>query len=157
MANANISTIGRFSSQMLTYLGTQKTVNGLQGGLTNSFKYASGPTTFAPPDSASQAMLGTGVSGSYSLDDYNKTKCYFLSRGSSYLHADTMTGLIIDMASMIGVSSTSLLASVEVNGQLTLTNDAYRAFNMLRDTGNQLSKVTDINNSQSLQCRQIRS
>lgn len=157
MAASNLSSIGRFSSQMLTYLGTQKTVKIVTDALSNTFKYASGPTVFPSPGSISQAALGGGVVGSYSPADYNSTKCYFLSRGATQLYADTMTGLAIDMASTLGISTGSLLTNWEINGLATLTPDAYRAFNLLRDSGNQVGTVTGIDNRNSLQAKQIRS
>ena len=157
MANANISSIGRFSSQMLTYLGTQKTVKTVTSTSANTFKYATGTTVFPSPGAVSQAALGGGVVGSYSLTDYNSTKCYFLSRGATQVYADTMTGLAIDIAGVLGISPASLLVQSAVNGQTMLTPDAYRTFNILRDTGNQVGTVTTVSNSNSLQVRQIRS
>lgn len=157
MANANVSSIGRFSSQMLTYLGTQRTVKTVTSAPANTFKYASSTTVFPNPGSVSQAALGGGVVGSYSLADYNSTKCYFLSRGATQLYADAMTGLTIDIASMLGISPASLLVQSEVNGQTLLSLDAYRSFNLLRDPGNQVATVTSVSNKNSLQVRQIRS
>jgi len=154
---ANISSIGRFSSQMLTYLGTQRTVKTVTDGPANTFKYATGTTVFPSPGSASQAALGAGVVGGYSLADYNSTKCYFLSRGATQVYADTMTGMAIDIASTLGISTGVLLAGWEINGLAALTPDAYRAFNLLRDSGNQVGTVTSISNRNSLQARQIRS
>ena len=81
MAASNIPSIGRFSSQMLTYLGTQRTVENVGGSIANTYKYASGPTVFPSPGSISQAALGAGVVGSFSTSSYDSTKCYFLSRG----------------------------------------------------------------------------
>ena len=80
MANPNITSIGRFSSQMLTYLGTQRTVKSVTGAPANTFKYATGPTVFLPPDSYQQAALDYGVVGNYSPSAYDSTKCYFLSK-----------------------------------------------------------------------------
>lgn len=157
MANANIATIGRFSSQMLTYLGTQKTVKSVGGTPQNTFKWAQGPTTFPTPGSISQADLGGGVVGNYSAATYNSTVCYFLSRGTGPLYAQTMTGLAIDMATMLGISTQSLLEQSEVNGRLLFTPDAYRSFNLLRDPGNQVGIVTTVNNRFSLKAREIRS
>lgn len=157
MANANIATIGRFSSQMLTYLGTQRTVKSVGGTPQNTFKWSQGPTTFPTPGSVSQADLGGGVVGNYSSATYNATVCYFLSRGTGPLYAQTMTGLAIDMATMLGVSTQSLLEQSEVNGQLLFTPDAYRSFNLLRDPGNQVGVVTTVNNRFSLRAREIRS
>jgi hypothetical protein len=156
VANANIASIGRFSSQMLTYLGTQKTVKSVGGVPMNTFKYASGPTTFPSAGSISQADLGGGVVGNYAPDTYNSTKSYFLSRGIGALYADTMTGLAIDMASMLGISTAALLEQITPTGQLMFTADAYRAFNLLRDPGNQVGTVTSVNNRYSLQAREIR-
>lgn len=154
---ANISSIGRFSSQMLTYLGTQRTVKTITGFPTNTFKYSTDITVFPSAGAVAQAALGAGVVGSYSLNDYNSTKCYFLSRGASQVYADTMTGLAIDIANTLGISTGALLTSWDSNGYTTLTSNAYRVFNMLRDSGNQLGTVTNINNRNSLQSRQIRS
>jgi hypothetical protein len=156
MANANIASIGRFSSQMLTYLGTQKTVKSVNGTPQNTFKWSSGPTYFPSPGSVSQADLGGGVVGNYSAATYNSTVCYFLSRGTGLLYAQTMTALAIDMANTLGISTQNLLEQSETNGQLLFTDDAYRAFNMFRDPGNQVGIVTAVNNRFSLQAREIR-
>lgn len=157
MADSNITSIGRFSSQMLTYLGTQKIVESVEGAVANTFKYETGPTTFTSPDSLSQAYLGGGVSGSIETSSYNSTKCYFLSRGAGDVYADTMTALVLDMATMLGVTPQSLLEQVDANGKLFFSEDAYRSMNVLRDPGNQLGVVTSIDNRYSLQARQIRS
>ncbi|HEY6437963.1 MAG TPA: hypothetical protein VIY47_15340 [Ignavibacteriaceae bacterium] len=157
MANSNIASIGRFSSQMLTYLGTQKTVKYVNNVPTNTFKYASGPTVFPNAGSLLQSTLGFGVVGNYSPTAYDSTKCFFLSRGVGPLYADTMTGLAIDMASQLGISSQALLEQTETDGTLLFTPNAYRAFNNLRDPGNQVGVVTTVDNRFSLQARQIRS
>ena len=156
MAVSNISSIGRFSSQMLTNLGTQRSVQIVPGSVANVFKYATGPVTFPSPGSVTQATLGTGVVGSYSLADYNSVTCYFLSRGSSQVYADTMTALTIDMASVLGITPASLLAQSEVNGQTALPSGAYTVFNMLRDPSHQVGIVTTVSNKYSLQANQIR-
>ena len=156
MANSNISTIGRFSSQMLTYLGTQRTVKTVSGSATNTFKYATGPTVFPSPGSISQAALGAGVVGSFSSSAFDSTKCYFLSRGATQVYADTMTGMTIDIANILNVTPQSLLVSSEINGKTLLSDDSYTAFNILRDTGNQVGTSTGISNKYSLQSRQIR-
>jgi len=157
VANSNIPSIGRSSSQMLTYFGTQKTVRSVNGIPTNTFKYATGPTTFPSAGSVSQAALGGGVVGNYSPTTYNTTRCYFLSRGASNLYADAMSALSIDMASVLGISTQALLEQSEVAGKLVFTDDGYRSFNILRDPGNQVGVVTTVNNRYSLQARQIRS
>ncbi len=154
---SNLPSIGRFSSQMLTYLGTQRTVKLVSGNISNSFKYSTGPTTFPSPDSVSQAALGAGVAGSYSPSSYNSTKSYFLSRGASQLYADAMTGLAIDVAAILAISPQELLVKSEINGQTSLASNAYTAFNMLRDTGNQVGTSTSVSNKNSLQSTQIRS
>jgi len=156
VANSNIAAIGRFSSQMLTNLGTQKTVKIVNGVPTNTFKYASGNTVFPSAGSVLQSDLGGGVVGNYSGNSYDSTKCYFLSRGVGPLYADTMTGLAIDMAAQLGISTQALLESVNSSGQLLFSENAYRAFNNLRDPGNQVGIVTTASNQYSLQARQIR-
>lgn len=157
MANSNISSIGRFSSQMLTYLGTQRTVKSVTGAPANTYKYASGTTVFPTPGNISQSALGEGVIGNYSAATFDSTRCYFLSRGAGDLYADTMSALAIDMANTLGISTQSLLEQAETNGQLLFTADAYRALNIYRDSGNQVGIVTTISNRNSLQAREIRS
>lgn len=141
---------------MLTYLGVQRTVKSAGGDIVNTYKYSSGNTFFPDPGNISQSNLGGGVSGNYNASSYDSTKCYFLSRGVGLLYADTMTGLAIDMASALGISVPSLLEQVNTNGQLLFTEDAYRMFNVFRDTGNQVGIATTISNKYSLQAREIR-
>ena len=157
VANANIASVGRFSSQMLTYLGTQRTVKSIGNTPTNTFKYATG--TVALPNAASmlQANRSTGVIGNYAPDTYNSTKSYFLSRGAGPSYADAMTGLAIDMASILGTSPAALLEQVTPTGKLMFTENVYRSFNLLRDPGNQVGIVTSVNNRYSIQAREIRS
>ena len=157
MANSNISAIGRFSSQMLTYLGAQRTVKGSGAGPVNTFKYSTGPTVFPPPGSISQAALGEGVVGNYSPDVYNSTKCYFMSRGAGVMYADTMTALAIDISATIGVPIQLVLEQAFSEGKIMFTDEAYRAFNIFRDPGNQVGIVTSVDNRYSLQAREIRS
>lgn len=157
MANSNIASIGRFSSQMLTYLGTQKTVKYVNGVPTNTFKYSNGTTVFPSAGSVLQSDLGGGVVGNYSGNMYDSTRCYFLSRGASAVYADTMAGLAIDMAAQVGITPLALLEQVDANGKLFFTQNSYRAFNNLRDPGNQVGTVTTVDNRYSLQARQIRS
>jgi hypothetical protein len=142
---------------MLTYLGTQKTVKTVNGLPTNTFKYATGSVTFPSAGSVLQSALGGGVVGNYAPNVYDSTKCYFLSRGVGSLYADTMTGLAIDMATQMGISTQAMLEQAEVSGKLMFTENAYRAFNNLRDPGNQVGTVTSVDNRASPQARQIRS
>lgn len=156
VANPNIASIGRFSSQMLTYLGTQKTVKSVTGQTANTFKYSTGTTVFPDPGSLQQSLLGVGVSGSYSPDWYNNVRCYFLARGATPAYADTMTGLAIDMATALGITPQALLEQVDPTGKLLLSPNAYRALNMLRDPSHQVGVVTSVDNRYSLKAREIR-
>jgi hypothetical protein len=157
MANANVASIGRFSSQMLTYLGTQRTVKTVTGQSANTFKYATGPVTFPEPGSLQQSVLGGGVVGNFSPSSYDSTRSYFLSRGTGTLYADAMTALTIDMANTLGISPQALLEQSELSSKLLFSPNAYRVFNELRDPGNQVGVVTTVTNKYSLQSRQIRS
>lgn len=157
MANSNIASLGRFSSQMLTYLGTQKTVKSVNGTYQNTFKYANGPTTFPSAGSLLQSDLGGGVVGNCSPDTYDNTKSYFLSRGASVAYSETMTALTIDIASTFGISPQSLLEQSEISSKFALSPNAYRLFNELRDPSHQVGVVTTPSNKTSLQARQIRS
>ena len=157
VANSNIASIGRFSSQMLTYFGTQKTVKNVGGTYQNTFKYASGPTTFVDAGSLLQSGLGEGVVGNFSLSAYDSTKSYFLSRGTGAAYAETMTSLAIDIASTLGISPQALLEQSEVSSKLIMSPNAYRLFNEFRDTTHQVGVVTTVRNKSSLQAREIRS
>jgi hypothetical protein len=157
MADSNIAAIGRFSSQMLTYLGTQKTVKSISGAATNTFKYSSGATTFPSAGSVLQSNLGGYVVGNYSGSVFDSTKCFFLSRGAGPLYADTMAALAIDMAAQIGISTQALLERTAGSDRLSFSGNAYRSFNNLRDPGNQVGTVSTVSNKVSLQARQIRS
>lgn len=156
MANSNVSSIGRFSSQMLTYLGTQKTVKSVNGTYENTFKYQTGPTTFIDYGSLSQSILDGGVVGSVSPSSYDSTKSYFLARGVSDVYADTMAALAIDIATIVGMTPQALLEQSDLMSKLNLSDAAYTAFNKLRDPGNQVGTVTSVSNKSSLQARQIR-
>ncbi len=156
MANSNIASIGRFSSQMLTYLGTQRVVKSVTGQSANTFKYSTGTTVFPDPGSVSQAALGGGVVGNFSPTTYDNTRSFFLSRNASVVYAESMTALTIDIASVLGVSPQSLLEQSEFLGALSFSDNAYRVFNEFRDPGNQVGTVTSINNRDSLQARSIR-
>lgn len=157
VANSNIASIGRFSSQMLTYLGTQKTVKNVGGTYVNTFKYASGPTTFIDPGSLLQADLGGGVVGNFSSGSYDSTRSYFLSRGVGAAYAETMTALAIDIATTLGISPQALLEQSEITSKLLLSPNAYRLFNEFRDPSHQVGVVTSVTNRSSLQAREIRS
>lgn len=157
MANSNIASIGRFSSQMLTYLGTQKTVKNVGGSYQNTFKYATGPTSFINAGSLLQSKLGEGVVGNFSPSAYDSTKSYFLSRGTGAAYADTMTSLAIDIANTMGISPQALLEQSEISSKLLLSPNAYRLFNEFRDTTHQIGIVTTVSNKRSLQAREIRS
>jgi hypothetical protein len=158
MADISISTLGRFSSQMLTYLGTQRTVEKVAGGIAgNTFKYGSSSTVFPAPGSVLQATAGQGVPGSYSPAVYNSVTSFYLSRGASQVYADTMTALTIDTAAILGITPADFLIQSEINGQMVLKDDGYTAINMLRDPGNQIGTSTPVSNRDSLVASQIRS
>jgi hypothetical protein len=142
---------------MLTYLGTQRTVKNVGGSIANTYKYATGPNVFPSPGSVAQAALGAGVVGSFSTASYDSTRCYFLSRGATQVYTDTMTGLAIDIANMLGITPAALLVASEVNGKTTLNSSSYIAFNILRDPSNQVGTATSVSNKNSLQANQIRS
>ena len=156
MANSNIASIGRFSSQMLTYFGTQKVVKSVNGTYENTFKYQQGPTTFLDPGSLLQSDLGGGVIGNYSPSSYDSTRSYFLSRGVGPAYAETMTALAMDMAAIMGVTPQAFLEASENLSKFELSGNGYRVFNELRDPGNQVGVVTTPSNKDSLQARQIR-
>jgi hypothetical protein len=154
---ANAAAIGRFSSQMLTLLGAQNTVTISNGISVNSFSNNNGSVTLPSPGNLQQANLGLGVIGNYSSSTYDNTRCYFLSRGCSSTLSDTMSALAIDTAAMLGISVQELLEVSDIEGLLSFSPNAYRAFNNLRDPGNQTGTASDIDNSQSIQAGQIRS
>jgi hypothetical protein len=156
MADSNIPGLGRFSSQMLSYLGTQRTVNQDLNGTFNSYSYATGPTFYPSPGSAQSSQLGIGVVGSVSGGLFDRVKGFFLSRGASQVYADTMAMLTIDIANSLGVTPISLLEKVENEGKILFDNATLSAFNTLRDPGHQVAQASDVNNRSSFISSEIR-
>lgn len=157
MSNIGLSSTGRFSSQMLTYLGVQRTVRTVQGSVANTFKYATTTEVFANPTVLDNIVQADDlVVGYCSPESYDRSRCFFISRGASYAYADVMTMLSVDMAVMLGVSTTTLLEKSEVSGKLDFSDITYYEFNKLRDPGNQVTMTSTVDNRKSLQSRQIR-
>lgn len=156
MSNSNVPSLGRFSSQILTYLGAQRTVKLVGSQFANTYKYATGSISYPDVGSVQQYMGTITVVGNYTPAAYDSTKSFFISRGASIMYAEAMTALLIDMSYMLGVSPQSLLENSEVMGKLTLSTSSYSKFNNLRDSGNQVGKATAVTNNKSLQSRAIR-
>jgi hypothetical protein len=152
---ANLTSVGRFSSQMLTQLGAQRLVQNVTGQYVNTYKYSNGNTTFIEPGALQQSNLGALVVGNFAPTTYDNTKSFFLSRGASTAYADTMAALAIDMASILQISVQQLLENAELTGQLLLTDVAYSAFNTLRDPGNQVGSIKSVSNRSSYKSREI--
>lgn len=151
---AAISGTGRFSSQMLTYLGTQRTVSISNGYTGNVYKYATGEVVYPAPATVYQAYAAAGVVGNYSPDSYDMTKCYFISRGASVVHAETMAALTIDASASLGITPQAFLQST--NNKLSLSSAGYVAINYFRAPGNQIGASITPSNKDSLQARAIR-
>lgn len=156
MADNNIPGLGRFSSQMLSYLGTQRTVSATPNGTYNTFKYNTGYTTFPSPGAIKMAYLGRGVVGSISGSMYDTIRCYYMSRGASTVYADTMTMLTKDIAASLGLSPLSLIEKAEREGKVLFTDDIMTAFNSLRDPSHQVSQCSNVNNRASFKSNEIR-
>ena len=156
MANANLPALGRFSSQMLSYLGTQRTVVNTTNGTYNTFKYATGPTSYPSPGSQKMANLGLGVVGAVSGGLFDRVKGYFLSRGASQAYADTMTLLTIDIATVLNITPLTLIDRVEKDGKVLFTDNMLLAFNALRDPGHQVAQSSNVNNRVSFKSTEIR-
>lgn len=156
MADSSAASIGRFSSQMLTYLGTQRTVSNVSGTYVNTFKYASGTPVFPDPGNVLLANTGINTVGSFSLQTYDSTRAYFLSRGVGSLYADTMTALTMDIAAAMGITPQSLLEQSEISSKLLLSPTAYALFNNFRDPSHQVGIMVPTANKSSLKAKQIR-
>jgi hypothetical protein len=153
VSNTNVASTGRFSSQILTYLGTQKVVKNVTGQPENTFTYAMGPTTYIPVDSQYDP---NNVAGSFSPDNYNFTRCYFLSRGASAAFADSLASIIMDISTARAITPQTLLDTENILGKLSLSNDSIALFNQLRDPSHQISTVTTAINADSLVAREIK-
>jgi len=157
MSNSNIPSIGRFSSQMLTYLGTQRIVQQSGNYAFNQFIDALGPTFYVEPGSAQQSNLGAGVVvGSVSSTTFDVIKGYFLSRGASSVYADTMTMLTVDICAILGITPMSFVEQIDQQGIIYLNNSLLSAFNLLRSPGNQIANATSVNNRKSSVSNQVR-
>lgn len=156
MADNNIPGLGRFSSQMLSYLGVQRTVTQSATGTYNNFKYSSGDSVFPSPGSARMSNLGLGVIGNVSPDMLNRVKSYYLSRGASNVYADTMTMLTLDIATTLRITPIAFIELVEVDGKVLFTDDIMTSFNGLRDPSHQIAQSSDVNNRISFKAREIR-
>jgi len=156
MANSNLPALGRFSSQMLTYLGAQRTVQTTSNGSYNTFKYATEPLTYPSPGSQKMANLGLGVVGAVSGGLFDRVKGYFLSRGASQTYADTMTLLTIDIAFILDITPISLIEKVEKEGKVLFTDEMLSSFNVLRDPSHQVAQSSDISNRDSFKANEIR-
>ena len=141
---------------MLSLLGAQPQVTLVNGVPTTTYKYASGSISSPNTSSINQSALGYGVVGSYSSDTYNTVVSFFLSKGLTTVYAETMAALLIDMALMIGIQPQQLIESSLSDTLLSFSDNAYRAMNNLRDSGNQIGNASDVSNNNSLQRRQIR-
>lgn len=127
---------GRFSSQLLTLFGAKDN------------------STIGLLDISNRSQLG--VVGSCPPDWYNSTICYFLSRGSSKIHAETMTGLVVDASTYLGITPSQLLENLNSPDKFSLSDVSMAAMNQLRNLGNQLSKAIPVDNRNSLRSREIR-
>lgn len=156
MADNNIPSLGRFSSQMLTYLGTQRYVSTGASGSYNTFKYNTKPSVYVDPDSKKLSRIGAGVPGQTTGNIFDRTKAYFKSRGASEVYADSMALLVIDTAQILGVTPLSLIERSERDRRFLLSNNAMTAFNTLRDPGHQVSSTSETQNRQSFKATQIR-
>jgi len=156
MADNNIPGLGRFSSQMLSYLGTQRTASVTPSGVYNVFKYTTGDTTFTSPGSAKMGNLGAGVVGNVSGGTFDQIKCYYLSRGASQVYADTMTMLTVDIAATLGITPMVLIERAQHDGKVLFSDATMTAFNNLRDPSHQVANSTSINNRQSFKSNEIR-
>ena len=154
--NTATSTLGRFSAQMLTYLGTQRTVQNYNGAIANTFKYANGPIVYPSPDSILRGFDAPTDTGNYSPDTYNTITCFNLANGANNMYADTMAALTIDVAASMSISPVQLLFQSGTAGVLSLQSAGYASINQLRDPGNQIGNGAPISNSKSLIAGQIR-
>ena len=155
-SNSSTMVTGRFASQMLGTFGQQRTIKTVQGVVANTFKYLSSTSIYSGPSPSVGTLTSNTEEGYCSPDVYNQTRCYYIDRGAGDMYADTMTMLSVDMGRMLGVSTLNLLEQSEVGGKLDFSDRAYYEMNKLRDSGNQLTVATTVNNRRSLQARQIR-
>lgn len=156
MADNNIPALGRFSSQMLSYLGTQRTVTQSVNGTYNSFKYSQGYTFYPSPGTEKLSKLGYGVVGNVSGNMLDRIKSYYISRGASQVYADTMALITTDIAFAMNITPVALIEKVERDGKVLFTDDMLTAFNLLRDPSHQVSITSTVNNRGSFKSQEIR-
>lgn len=155
MTNSNIS-VDRFSSQLLNYRGAELKVRVVSDQFSNTFSKSRGADVAAE---ASSVFLGNQglVTGSVSGIEYESLRAYFIGRGTGTTNASTLSLLLIDTAKMIGSTPRKLLETlIPQGGKITFSNDVALTTNLLRPNGNQVGSVSNIDNSASIQYRNVR-
>lgn len=156
-SNSSTTNTGRFSAQLLSSMGIQRTIRTVQGAVANTFKYATGDGTMQGIlPMRSMASTTATEPGYCSPSVYNQTRCFYLDRGASSAYADTMTIVSLDMGRLLGISTANLLEQSEVSGKMDFSDVAYYVMNSLRSRGDQVAAVSITNNRRSKQARQIR-
>jgi hypothetical protein len=79
-----------------------------------------------------------------------------MSRGATIVYAETMALVVIDIAKINNISPFTLIEKIESNSQIRFADDAYSAFNILRDPSHQVGTISDINNNNSFRSKEIR-
>lgn len=149
-------TATRFAAQMLSAFGMQRAVTTSTGSVGNTFKYVTGTPVYIDPVAVNSITQPGLTVGYCSPTAYNQARCFYIDRGASELYADTMVMITEDLRRMLGTTTVNLLEQSSVMGKIDFSGITYYQLNKLREPGNQVAKSSAINNTQSLQARQIR-
>lgn len=155
---SEVLTVGRFSSQLLNYRGSEKKIRLIGDTLQNTFDNSStGSDVAVGIDSASLAT-NTLQKGSIKGIVYSALKAFFVSRGVGVTNANALALLTIDAAKISGVSPMSVIEDIlqKNSKKIQFKNDIIISHNLLREPGNQLGKTNTVNNKKSFQARLIK-
>lgn len=144
----HVTSVGRFSSQMLSQRGASRDLKFVDGRMSNVFSNSKGGEYYPSVDAIVSGNHNV-FTGSVNSNVFSAVKAFFSGRGASETQANTMALLVIDVSKALGVSPVSLIEQTGV-GKIMFSEETYRIFNQLRPPTNQTGKMKNVDNRASM-------
>jgi len=146
--------IKRSSTDLLRFFGAQITPGIAQDKILNIIKQGQG---FEVPLDASLERIDFENNRPATINPsvFRVIKSYFVEIGATELNAKTMALLVIDAAQVQGVTALSLLGDIKNNTKINFDSATYTVLNQLRDPTSQLVIASSVNNSNSVNARNV--